>query len=212
MGNHIFDDVFQLAGNIIAFKVGDAGRVKGLADDGILALVGEVDIIKQLSGHNDALLLGLLEHVVIPLAEHFILGDELILRVAVEDIVIALGRRTTPDVGSVETTLLDETEVFDKNLVIDSCAEATRLKVVDRVEVRDVDASAVGGWAIMPVLVDVHAKQKDVNAVNLLEQENALCADREVRGTALLLVTLEHLLIWGALCMTSKEDDYGEHI
>lgn len=148
----------------------------------------------------------------IPLAEHFILGDELILRVAVEDIVIALGRRTTPDVGSVETTLLDETEVFDKNLVIDSRAVATRLKVVDRVEVRDVDASAVGGWAIMPILVDVNAKQKDVNTVNLLEQENALCADREVQGTALLLVTLEHLLIWGALCMTSKEDDYGEHI
>lgn len=126
----------------------------------------------------------------VPPAKHFVLGGELILRVAIEDVVIALGRRATPNVRGVEATLLDESKVLDEDLVIDGRAEAARLEIVDRVEVGNVDASAIGSRTIMPILVDVHAKEKNVNTMNLLKEKDALCTNGELGGTALLLVSL----------------------
>ena len=131
----------------------------------------------------------------VPLAKHFVLGGELILRVAIEDVVIALGRRATPNVRGVEATLLDESKVLDEDLVIDGSAEATRLEIVDRVEVGDIDASTIGSRTIMSVLVDVHTKEEYINTMNLLKEKDALCTNGVLGWAALLLVSLEHLLI-----------------
>ena len=67
--------------------------------------------------------------------------------------------------------LLHVLEVTQEDLVVDRRPEESGLEEVDTVQVGDVDSPGVGLWALAPVLLDVHAEETDIHAVDLLESE-----------------------------------------
>mmetsp|Transcript_4262 Transcript_4262/g.11835 ORF Transcript_4262/g.11835 Transcript_4262/m.11835 type:complete len:350 (+) Transcript_4262:1351-2400(+) len=130
----------------------------------------------------------------VPSAKHVVPGRELLGGVAVKDVVVPLGRWTTPNMRRVEAPLLHKSQIFNQYGVVDGGAEAPRLEVVDRVEVGDVDPSTIRCRAVMVVFIDIHTKEEDVNSMNGLEEKDALGTDRELRGVSALGVALVHLI------------------
>jgi len=105
-----------------------------------------------------------------------------------KDIIVPLRRRAAPQLTSVEPSLLHDSHVLDDQRVVDCCSVTGGVEVVARVEVGDVAVSPVGLGAVVAVLVDVHSEEEDVGAVDLLEEEDALCSDGELFGAAELVV------------------------
>lgn len=99
---------------------------------------------------------------------------------AVEDVVVALRRRTRPDVGHRIAQLLHIVHVAEQDLVVDGRTVLARTEEVNRVEVGDVDASGVRCRALRSVFLDVHAEETDIDAVHLLEGEQSLGPVREL--------------------------------
>ena len=97
----------------------------------------------------------------------------------VKDVVVSLARGTGPDVRQGVSQLLHVVQVAEQDLVIDRSPEVSRPEEVDRVEVRDVDSSSVGHGRVRSVLLDVHAEEADVDAVDLLEGEEGSGAVRK---------------------------------
>ena len=64
--------------------------------------------------------------------------------------------------------------------MVHTCPKMSGLEKVDRVQVSDVDASGVGSWTLGAVLLDVHAKETDVDAVDLFKGEQGTSAVGEV--------------------------------
>ena len=100
---------------------------------------------------------------------------------AVEDIFVSGRRRATPNVGRVKTSLLDEPEVFRDHRLKDRRSKHTRFEVLDRVQVGNVDSAAIRCWAVVAVLIDIHGKQKDVNAIDALKQPNTFRVNWKIR-------------------------------
>ena len=98
---------------------------------------------------------------------------------AVEDVVVALAGRTSPDVGEREAHLLHVVEIAEKDLVVDRRSEVPRPEEVHRVEVGNVHPARVGHGRVRAVLLHVHAEETDVDAVNLLEGKEGACTERE---------------------------------
>jgi len=97
----------------------------------------------------------------------------------VENVIIAFTRGASPDVGQREAHLLHVIQVAEENLVIDRRPEVPRPEKVDWVEVGDVNSARVGHGRVGAVLLNVHAEEADVHAVNLLEGEESAGAVRE---------------------------------
>lgn len=63
--------------------------------------------------------------------------------------------------------------------MIDSCSILSGFEEVDRVEVCEVDASAVGSRAVRAVLLHVHTKEANVSSVYLFKGKQSFRAVRE---------------------------------
>ena len=70
-----------------------------------------------------------------------------------EDIVVALRGRASPDVRERVAELLHVVEVAEEDLVVDGGAEVARPEEVTRVQVGDVDAARVGRRGVGAVLL-----------------------------------------------------------
>ena len=88
---------------------------------------------------------------------------------SMEDVVVAFGRWTRPNVRVDEAELFGVFEIADENLVVECRAFLLRPKVVHGVEVGDVHASGVRRRTSAIVLLHVHAEENDVDAVDLLK-------------------------------------------
>lgn len=125
------------------------------------------------------------------------LGDFLLRRMAMEDVVVAFRRRTGPDVGHRVAESLHVVQISKENLVIDVRSEFSWLEEVDWIQIGDVDSS--GNWnnkntpfqiflpsvwslAIAAVLLNVQTKEADFSAIDHFEREHCLCAVREFLG------------------------------
>ena len=97
-----------------------------------------------------------------------------------EDIVVSFTWRTSPDVSQGEPQFLHVIQVSKKNLVVDRRTKVSGLEEVNGVEVGNVDAPGVGRGRVGAVLLDVHAEETGVDAVDLLEGEHGSGAEREV--------------------------------
>ena len=72
-------------------------------------------------------------------------------------------------------------------------AIAFRLEVLHGIQIRNVNASPIWGWAFLTILVNVHSKEQSIDTMNLLEQSNALRANRVLSGAATTTIPLMHL-------------------
>jgi len=113
--------------------------------------------------------------------------------VAVEDVIIPGRRRTAPNMGGVESSLLHEAKILDNDRMIRNSAIAFGLKILHRVQIGNVYAPFVWRRAIVSVLVNIHGKEKSIHPVYSLEESNALRPDGEFAGTIFCSVAFQHL-------------------
>ena len=97
-----------------------------------------------------------------------------------EDVIVSFTWRTSPDMCQGETQLLHIVQVAEKDLVIHGRSEVSGLEEVNRVQVGDVDAPGVRGGGVRAILLDVHAKETGIDAVDLLERKHRTGTEREV--------------------------------
>jgi hypothetical protein len=95
--------------------------------------------------------------------------------------------------SSMEPAFFHVAKVLDKDSLIGHRSVAFGLKMLNRVQVRNVDSSSVRGGAIMTVLVDIHGEDKSINTVNLLKQRNAFASDWKLGRASICRVSLKHL-------------------
>jgi hypothetical protein len=70
----------------------------------------------------------------------------------------------------------------------------SRSEEVDTVQIADVHSPVVRQWALVAVLIDIHAKQDDIHAVKLLEQHYALATHRKFTGVASVPIGLSKVV------------------
>ena len=99
-----------------------------------------------------------------------------------ENVVVSFAGRASPDVSKGVAQLLHVLQVPEEDFVVDRRPEQPGLKEVHTVQVGDVDTSGVGLGAVAAVLLDVHAEETHVDAVDLLEGEQRSSAVRELVG------------------------------
>ena len=58
--------------------------------------------------------------------------------------------------------------------MVDPCAQVSGLEEVHTVEVRYVNSSLIGRWAVGAILLDVHAEEAHVSAVDVLKCKQGL--------------------------------------
>ena len=97
-----------------------------------------------------------------------------------EDVIVSLTGRTSPDVGQCEAEFLHVVQVPKQDLVVDRRPEVSGLEEVNGVEVCDVDSPGVGRGGVGTVLLNMHAEKAGVNAVDLLESEHGAGSEGEV--------------------------------
>lgn len=71
-------------------------------------------------------------------------------------------------------------EVAEKNFVVDCCPKLSRLEEVHRIKIGNVNSPRVGWRTLATVLLDMHAKEADIGAVNLFESEQCFGSIRKL--------------------------------
>jgi hypothetical protein len=95
--------------------------------------------------------------------------------------------------SSVKPAFFHVAKVLDKDGLVGHGSVALGLKMLNRVQVRNINSSSVRGGAIMTVLVDIHSEEESVNTVNLLKQRNAFTSDWKLGWASICRVSLKHL-------------------
>ena len=88
-----------------------------------------------------------------------------------------------------ETTLARILQIRDDSLVIHGSARTTRAEVTNRVQVRNVHHALVGRRAVGATLLNIHGKERNVNAVDTLEEEDSLGAVGHLRRVFLAFIS-----------------------
>lgn len=148
----------------------------------------------------------LVQHLLVPLLQAFWLGDLLVRRVTVEDIIISFTGWTGPDMtccipetgreissqsGSLAGVMfekvwtyllpqpLDILQVSQQDLVVDNSSEVSRFKEVHAVQIWDVHSSLIGRGTVWAVLLNVHAEKTHICSVDVLERKQGFHPVRE---------------------------------
>ena len=69
---------------------------------------------------------------------------------------------------------LDILQVAYEDLVVDTCAQVSRLEEVHTVQIGDVNPPLIGRRAVRAVLLHVHAEEADVGSVDVLKGKKSL--------------------------------------
>ncbi|RNA39021.1 hypothetical protein BpHYR1_053195 [Brachionus plicatilis] len=107
-------------------------------------------------------------------------------------VVVAFGRRTSPNVRPLKALPLGVVQVADEQLVVDVGAQFLGPKKEHRVQVGDVDAARVRMGHFGAVLLDVHAEKADIGAVYVLEGEYGFGAKGELFDEFAVETVLHH--------------------
>jgi len=110
-----------------------------------------------------------------------------------ENEIVSFGRRAGPDVSSVKASIFYISEVLNQNCMIRVGSVFTWLKVIDTVQVRNINPPAIRSWAVLIVLINVHTKNYYIDTVNSLKEEYAFCSNCKLFGISTILITFKHL-------------------
>ena len=130
------------------------------------------------AGHNTCLF-GIPQHIQVPVPQPIGAWYLLLVGVAVEDIVVPLHGGAGPDEHLLKTQALDKLEVALEEAVVGKSAEGSvggfagsidivGTKVLDGIQIAEVDAVPIGRRAVWAVLLDVHDKEAHVDTVKVL--------------------------------------------
>mmetsp|Transcript_10563 Transcript_10563/g.35051 ORF Transcript_10563/g.35051 Transcript_10563/m.35051 type:complete len:420 (-) Transcript_10563:1264-2523(-) len=163
---------------------------------------------------DDAVGLGLVEHLAVPRAQLVPLHRPALLgRPGVENVLVVRARRLDPQVDPLEAAHAARIEVGAQQRAVGGGAVAggSRPEVADRVDVRDVDAARVGLRAVGVVLLRVHHEDCHVTAVDFLEGQDAPRAVRELGGVRLATgpLSLDHLLLGLGAALHARDDAHS---
>ena len=91
-----------------------------------------------------------------------------------------------------KSTLSNIVEVGYKNLMIYECSHMPRSHIVHTVKVRYVDTSLVRRRVLFIVLIDIEAKEYNINTIKILEDDDTFASIAEFIGIILVAVSFLH--------------------
>ena len=96
----------------------------------------------------------------------------------------------------MKASRFDVLEVTRDDLLVHDRSVLAGAEVMDGVQVRNVDAALVGLRALMTILINVHAEEDDVLAVDVLKENKTLCSTWKLSRVILMFVALKHTLAY----------------
>lgn len=94
---------------------------------------------------------------------------------------------------SVETSLLDESEIFHNECLISNASVLLWLKVLHGIKVGNVHSPSIGRRTFVSIFVDIHGKQENIRPIKRLKQSNALRVNWVVRRATNSFISFVHL-------------------
>ena len=198
LANAVFDDVRPE----VALEVGQSHRTAQVV---VLRLLVDVLVLADNPVGNP-----LVQHLLVPILQTLRLRYLLLRRMAVEDVVVAFGRGTGPDVRHGVAQIPHVLQVRQQDLVVHVGPQFSGLEEVDGVQVRDVHSSRVRLLALAAVLLHVQPEEADLDAVHHLEGEHGLRSVGELVGESLGTVLVLHQRLHFHLLVGAAQhsDDY----